>query len=70
MGNDSLVRFVRASLRDAKAGYGVRGEELWLWWWINEVSKESERLQYELIARKGKKSEDSDASALKVDVKC
>jgi len=48
MGNGSLVKLVRASLRDAREKYGIQGEELWLQWWVNEVSQESERLQDEL----------------------
>lgn len=56
MGNDSLVRLVRESLKEAKKQYGFQGEELWLQWWIDEVSKESERLQDELERRKFEKA--------------
>lgn len=52
MGHDSLVGLVHESLRNAREKYGVQGEELWLQWWVNEVSKESERLQEELESKK------------------
>jgi 3-isopropylmalate dehydratase small subunit len=55
MGNDSLVRLVRESLKEAKEQHEFQGEELWLQWWIDEVSKESERLQDELERRKFEK---------------